>query len=208
MYRYTKKARPFFVKPAGREVCVCIYHLRFDIFVETIYNYVKRLRGDLKQCSCQHVNHKSPIDFRRGHVCQRTTSERYDDVPCVVNKCEHCKDLRMFTLCKCSAAHGLPNIKAQVWEKFDYTLKDGTVKQKRDFVPRELEYTAWEKLFRAYWPKFALHHDVGKWQVSVRVLYVWAMCFLLNVNCICNWCVWPGRRDSLLQSTCRTRNNI
>ena len=45
---YVTKVRPFFVKPAGREVCVCVYHLRFDLFVEALYNYIKRLRGDLK----------------------------------------------------------------------------------------------------------------------------------------------------------------
>lgn len=66
---YTTKVRPFFCKPAGREVCVCVYHLRFDLFVEALYNYMKRLRSDLKLCSCQHVNHRSPIDFRRANVC-------------------------------------------------------------------------------------------------------------------------------------------
>ena len=45
---YLQKTKPFFVKPAGREVCVCVYHLRFDLFVEALYNYTKRLRSDLK----------------------------------------------------------------------------------------------------------------------------------------------------------------
>jgi len=46
----------------------------------------------------------------------------------------------------------------------EYACKDGEIKQKTDFVPREMPYADWEKLLIAYWPKFMLHHDVGKWQ--------------------------------------------
>lgn len=161
---YTKMVRPFFVKDGGRDVCVCVYHLRFEIFVESLYNYVKRLRGDLKLCTCQHTSHKSPIDFRRAHTCARQPSQRFDEVPCVLNTCSTCSDLRLFELCECKARSQLPDIKCQVWEKFNYTCKDGTVKQKKDFIPRELPYCTWEQAFRQYWPKFMLHHDVGKWQ--------------------------------------------
>lgn len=162
---YTKKVRPFFVKDAGRDVCVCVYHLRFDIFVETLYNYTKRLRGDLKLCKCQHASHMNPIDFRRAHTCARSSEcERYDKVPCVQNTCTTCKDLNLFKLCECEARENLPPIKCQIWEKVDYTLKDGSIKQKSDFVPHVMPYSQWEALLRAYWPKFMLHHDVGKWQ--------------------------------------------
>jgi len=44
------------------------------------------------------------------------------------------------------------------------TCKDGTVKQKSDFVPRELPFTEFEAALIKYWGKFMLHHDVGKWQ--------------------------------------------
>lgn len=145
-------------------MCVCVYHLRFDVFVESLYNYTKRLRGDLKICKCQHANHKSSVDFRRAHTCPRTSSDRFDEVQCVNNSCDTCKDLRLFRLCECDARSQLPTIKCQVYEKKDYVCKDGTVKVKSDFVPKELQYTEWEKLFLEYWPKFMVHHDVGKWQ--------------------------------------------
>lgn len=161
---YTTKVRPFFVKPAGREVCVCVYHLRFDLFVEANYNYLKRLRSDLKLCSCQHTNHKSPIDFRRAYTCTRVNSERFDEPGCVQNTCGTCKDLKLFTPCNCQSLEQLPKIKVQLWTKLDYECKDGTVKQKSDFVPKEVSYSEYDKLFRAYWGKFQLHHDVGKWQ--------------------------------------------
>ena len=160
---YTIKVRPFFVKQAGREVCVCVYHLRFDLFVEAMYNYLKRLR-DHHGCQCQHTNHKSPVDFRRANTCTRTTSERYDEVPCVTNSCLRCRDLKLFTPCACKPLSELPTIKCQLWTKFSYETKDGTVKEKSDFRPKEVSFAEFERLFRAYWPKFSLHHDVGKWQ--------------------------------------------
>lgn len=80
---YTTKVRPFFVKNAGRELCVCIYHLRWEIMVESLFKYIKRIRHDLKLCNCKHTNLKSPLDFRRAHVCVRQTSQRYDEVGCV-----------------------------------------------------------------------------------------------------------------------------
>lgn len=161
---YTKKVRPFFVKDGGRDVCVCVYHLRFEIFIESLYNYRKRLRGDLKLCKCEHPNHKSPIDFRRACVCPRHSSDRFDEIECVLNTCNTCCDLKLFKLCECEALSSLPPIKCQVYENIEYTRKDGTVQQKKDFVPREMPYTEWEVLFIKYWPKFMLHHDVGKWQ--------------------------------------------
>ena len=161
---YTTKVRPFFVKPAGREVCVCVYHLRFDLFVEAEYNYLKRLRSDLKLCTCQHTNHKSPIDFRRAYTCSRVSSERFDEPGCVQNSCGTCKDLQLFKPCACQPITQLPKIKAQLWTKIDYECKDGTVKQKSDFVPKEVAYSEFDRLFRAYWGKFQLHHDTGKWQ--------------------------------------------
>ena len=117
---YTTKVKPFFVKPAGREVCVCVYHLRFDLFVEANYNYLKRLRSDLKLCSCQYTNHKSPIDFRRAYTCQRVSSERFDEPACVQNTCTACKDLKLFTPCACQPLGQLPKIKVQLWTKLEY----------------------------------------------------------------------------------------
>ena len=36
----TREVRPFQIKPAHREVCSCIYHLRFDLFTEALYFFV------------------------------------------------------------------------------------------------------------------------------------------------------------------------
>ena len=47
---YCIKVRPFWVKEAGRETSVCIYHLRFDLMVKALYVFTKKLR-DAKVCS-------------------------------------------------------------------------------------------------------------------------------------------------------------
>lgn len=159
-----KVVRPFFVKDAGREVCVWVYHLRFDLFVEAIHNYSKRLRSDLNVCQCRHTNHKSSVDFRRAYTCPRPDSERYDQVACVHNECTSCQDLKLFQLCKCDARLDLPTIKCQIYQQVEYRCKDGTIKNKKDFVPQEMAYSEFEQLLTDYWPKFMLHHDVGKWQ--------------------------------------------
>lgn len=52
----------------------------------------------------------------------------------------------------------------QLYEKFQYECMDETVKEKKDFRPAEISFTDFDTLFRKYWPKFALHHDIGKWQ--------------------------------------------
>lgn len=70
----------------------------------------------------------------------------------------------MFTLCQCDAREQLPPIKAQVWTKIEYVRKDGSIQNKSDFVTREMPYAEWEQLFRTYWAKFVVHHDVRKWQ--------------------------------------------
>ena len=41
--KMTRKVRPFEIKPAHREVCACIYHLRWDLFAEALHNFRKKI---------------------------------------------------------------------------------------------------------------------------------------------------------------------
>jgi len=56
----TREYRPFQVKPAHREVCYCIYHLRFNLFVEALFFFRKRNR-DSGACNCKFPNLKGSI---------------------------------------------------------------------------------------------------------------------------------------------------
>ena len=50
--KMTRKVRPFEIKPAHREVCACIYHLRWDLFAEALHNFRKKNR-ESKACNCK-----------------------------------------------------------------------------------------------------------------------------------------------------------
>ena len=81
---YKRETAKFFSPLAKAEIGLWPLDFSYCLGSKKIamYNYTKRLRGDLKICNCQHTNHKSPIDFRRAHVCTRQSSERYDEVWC------------------------------------------------------------------------------------------------------------------------------
>ena len=62
---------PFQVKPAGRHVCLCRYHLQWQYMVEGYYNYrvhLRRVNSDVKRdCKCELTS--NAFDFRRTRVC-------------------------------------------------------------------------------------------------------------------------------------------
>ena len=88
----------------------------------------------------------------------------------------------MLKICECTPKEQLPKIKCQLWEKVQYECKDGTVKQKSDFRPREISYVDFDTYFRKYWPTFALHHDVGALRDYCPLLASFAFGFALQVS--------------------------
>ena len=49
------------------------------------------------------------------------------------------------------------------YEKLEYTLKDGTVKEKKDFVSKTVPFSVYKAKFVEYYPKFVAHHNDAKW---------------------------------------------
>ena len=49
------------------------------------------------------------------------------------------------------------------YEKLEYTLKDGTVKEKKDFVSKTVPFSEYKAKFVEYYPKFVAHHNDAKW---------------------------------------------
>ena len=124
-------------------------------------------------CS-HHPNIKSPIDFRRAKVCPRSNSERFDEVSCVNNNCNNCSDLKLFSVCDCTAKEQLLKIKCQLWEKIAYECKDGTIKQKSDFRPREVRHRLAPPRLHAPAPSVARspHHGCTLLSVLAQVSYI------------------------------------
>lgn len=161
---YCIKVRPFFVKPAGRETSVCIYHLRFDLLVEALYVFYKRLR-DAKVCRCSFPNIKYAADFRRSLVCEREESARYDKNECAIAECCLCGELQQLNICGCidlDSAQWL--IRWEEYQKIEYTRKDGSVKDKYDLVVVNTTFQQFLEHFAAYWRTFQIHHQTAKLQ--------------------------------------------
>lgn len=161
---YCMKVRPFFVKPAGRETSVCIYHLRFDLMVEALYVFYKRLR-DAKRCSCHFENIKYPADFRRTLVCPREEGARYDANECVTTSCTLCGELQRLNICGCIDLDSTDLlIRWEEYQKIDYRRKDGSIAQKKDFVVVNTPFQGFLEHFSGFWQTFAMHHQTAKLQ--------------------------------------------
>lgn len=54
-------------------------------------------------------------------------------------------------------------IKYERYQKVTYFCKDGTPKEKKDFVSVTVPFGELEKELREFWPQFIAHHNDAKW---------------------------------------------
>lgn len=137
--------RPYFVKDSTRETCMCVYHMRFDEMATGLLKYRRTLKQQkISTCSCEIP--KNPRALRKLLVCPRghDTNEdeacsRLDQIDCVLQQCEQCKDLLRLVSGPCSLCPeemrdpGDPSgqalkVKFESYEKISYTTKDGIEK--------------------------------------------------------------------------------
>ena len=81
-YKMTMSCKPFYVKWAQRNVCMCIYHLRFDMFVQALY-YFRKTNREAKICTCTFANILNPSEFRKTLICARAEGQEFDAKKCV-----------------------------------------------------------------------------------------------------------------------------
>ena len=162
---YCIKVRPFWVKDAGRETSVCIYHMRFDLMVEALYVFIKKLR-DAKVCSCTFPNVKDPAEFRRGLLCSyRGPFARPD---CASGNCLSCAELQQFNSMLCPCFDFDDDNRLIRWEEYaeiKYKRKDNTELKKKDFVVVNTTFQVFIEHFGTkVWPKLRVHHQIAKLQ--------------------------------------------
>ena len=58
---------------------------------------------------------------------------------------------------------GAATVKFESYEKVEYTCKDGTVKEKKDFKSVEMPFSKFKPELVKYWPKFIQHHNDARW---------------------------------------------
>jgi hypothetical protein len=267
--------RPFFVKDATRETCMCVYHMRWNEFAQALLKYRRTMRAQkVSNCACHiPVNEKA---LRKLLICDKkpvegtaAASASLDNTACVLQLCDICCDLAKLTVdagtgggvggggvgggagggvgvggegggvsggvggsmgggvgaggagegegggvgggggagggvssgvggevgdgegacagvgegggvggdagpgvgvgggegALCADEMRDPGdglalkVKYESYEKLPYMTKDGTSKEKKDFVSKELPYSEFEAEFKKYWPKFIAHHN-------------------------------------------------
>ena len=88
--------RPFYVKNATRETCMCVYHLRFSEFSKGLISYRKTLRDQkISQCKCSW-----PVNDRflqQQLICARKAGSMLDNVDCINQRCTKCSGAKNLT---------------------------------------------------------------------------------------------------------------
>jgi hypothetical protein len=141
-FTYFFDLRPFYVKDATRDTCVCVYHMRWHEFADGLRNYRHNMRTHgISTCSCSWAPNEKAL--RMQLTCQRADGCSHDKIPCFLNTCGECKDARKLfagpgSLCadetRDPGSGGLAaTVKFERYEKIEYRCKDGTVKEKKDF---------------------------------------------------------------------------
>eukprot|EP00466_Bigelowiella_natans_P008826 jgi/Bigna1/77508/fgenesh1_pg.48_\ len=89
--------------------------------------------------------------------------------------CSTCEDLKLVKSCECVEENDNVDHLTVNWvkcEKIEHETKDGTVKEKRDFVGVERgNFNDFVSHFKAHWPTHILHHDTGKRQSAEALAF-------------------------------------
>jgi hypothetical protein len=171
-----RELRPFYVKDATRETCMCIYHLRWQQYCDALLKYrttCRQMKVSTCSCSFDGLNERF---LRMALCCPKPSGEqKYDNVACVTNQCSECKDCKRLTHSACglcddelrdigSTEGTAIGIKYEQYTKIEYIDRHGATKVKKDFRTSEaVPISQFVSEVRGYWPKFIAHHNDAKW---------------------------------------------
>ena len=170
-----RELRPFYVKDASRETCMCIYHLRWQQYCDALLKYrttCRQMKVSTCSCSFEGINEKF---MRQNFVCQKQSGDqKYDNVPCVTNQCSECKDCKRLTHATCGLCDDelrdpgsnegkAIGIRYEKFTKIEYIDRHGVTKYKKDFRTTDaVPISEFVAEVRSYWPKFIAHHNDAK----------------------------------------------
>ena len=93
--------RPFWVKNATRETCMCVYHLRWAEFANGLITYRKTLKAqNITACDCNATAPRNEKALRKSLICERREGEAVqslDNTDCIHGRCFECQDLKKLT---------------------------------------------------------------------------------------------------------------
>ena len=160
--RKLRELKPWWIRSAGREVCLCRYHLGWDLYASALYGVRKRVRdaatiAGQSLCSC--VNRISGSLLRRDSTCSRPEGEDWRDRACVNGTCDSCGGGKKFPVC----GPELEQLKEQQVEYEKWFPEEGDVKA--DFRETTASFKDFFAEMKVYFHETLLpHHDKASWQ--------------------------------------------
>ena len=178
--------RPFWVKDACRETCLCIYHLCFMDATKALYTYMRLKRSKCTNgCKCTFPLFQDSPDMWHFLLCEKPEGDRVYPRACVNNTCETCAGAKRLDAYLCGCCKLDDNIK---WSRYvdvptgrtretdDGKEENVTHKQFVDQGPNGLgtPLSDFLEYFKEHlYPEFVKHHDLAVWQVATQVCSCW-----------------------------------
>ena len=136
-----RNLRPFWVKDPTRDVCLCRYHLEFDLLAKGFTRLCSAIKCPNDCDICENAPKLTTgLKLRAALTCPRPEGEeRYDDRACVGGECQKCKELQLMANIVCPARRALMADHQLKWEKYEKThigqdKATGEDRYKNDFI--------------------------------------------------------------------------
>ena len=136
-----RNLRPFWVKDPTRDVCLCRYHLEFDLLAKGFTRLCSAIKCPDECDDCENAPKLTTgLKLRAALTCPRPEGEeRYDDRACVEGECKKCTELQLMANVVCPARRALMADHQLKWEKYEKThigqdKATGEDRYKHDFI--------------------------------------------------------------------------
>ena len=166
-----REHRPFWVKDPTRDVCLCRYHLQFDLLAKGLSRLRKAIECPNKCASCEQCPALTTgLNLRAALTCPRPDGEdRYDARACVTGECGKCNGMQRFDEIMCPARREAARDHVVKWEKYEkrFAGQDkitGEDKYKHDFWEQEGTGDELITEIGQTLKSFNPHHDLAKCQ--------------------------------------------
>ena len=172
---------------------MCVYHLRWNEMCNALHACRHNLKkeGVLKHydCNCEREIPKNAHDQRRCLACERGEGQEMGKLPCIEGRCSECNlisdklktkadgsnkvvkfsNLPKLNLCPhelhdVGKGEEALSVHYERFQKVEYALKNGKVRDRKDFVKCTVPISVLLDDMKEYWPKFICHHNDAKWQ--------------------------------------------
>jgi len=181
--RQFRESKPFQIRNGGRDVCLCVYHLRWQLMVAGLSTARSTMidSGAVK-CKCDLSKYRNWHSLYRALICDRPEESNYQKRECIKRTCKDChislerddpQNKKRVTgyswpkldtlICADEQQHN-PEIKWERWEEIRYTRKDGSEGAKKDFVTVRTPLSELLQEMATFFEKFIQHHECAKYQ--------------------------------------------